>query len=226
MTPSALADLFTTAGTVSAAPPPTPASIVIGPLVGRQPHVEALRSTGVLLVTPDALGLQRHVLGLQRHLLDVGTQLAIPADPTRPSGQTDFAIAVKELRSRSGLTWQELADAIGVSRRAVHHWASGARVSAAHARLIQELAELVEEASAPTSVETRAQLLAPQTSGLSALAAFRAAARPRRSTPLSTLSVADVLTNEPLQEPPPPPRPQRRSRIAPRRIGPGRSATE
>jgi transcriptional regulator with XRE-family HTH domain len=166
------------------------------------------------------------VRGWQRHLLDVGTNLALLTEPISFSGPVDFATAVQDLRHRSGLTWQELADALGVSRRAVHHWATGGRVSAAHARLIEDLAALVDETTAPSPVVTRERLLAPRPSGPSLLAAFRAASSPRRSTPLSTLSVADVLTDEPLEEPPPTPRPRRRSSVAPRRLDSGRSTTE
>jgi transcriptional regulator with XRE-family HTH domain len=221
-----LSELFASVGTTSAPLPPAPARIVVGPLVGRRPGIdaaaliEAFHSTGVLLVTLD------DVRGWQRHVLDVGTYLALPAERVSLSDPVDFASAVQDLRHRSGLTWQELADALGVSRRTVHHWATGGRVSTAHARLIEDLAALVDETAAPSPVLTRERLLAPRRSGPSFLAAFRAASAPRRSTPLSTLSVADVLTDEPLEEPPPTPHPRRRSSMAPRRFGSRRSTTE
>ncbi|MYE02765.1 MAG: helix-turn-helix transcriptional regulator [Alphaproteobacteria bacterium] len=46
------------------------------------------------------------------------------------------AHALFEIRRLSGLTWQELADLFGVSRRTVHNWANGARPSAEHKRAI------------------------------------------------------------------------------------------
>jgi transcriptional regulator with XRE-family HTH domain len=217
-------ELFAPVGTTSAQLPPAPARTVVGPVLGRRARIDALieafHSTGVLMVTRDDVRVW------QRHLLDVGTQLALPTEPTIPSGQVDFATAVQNLRHRSGLTWQELADTLGVSRRAVHHWATGGRVSGAHARLIEDLAQLVADSAAPSPDVTRERLLAPRPSGRSLLAEFRAASSPRRSTPLSTLSVADVLTDEPLEEPPSTPRPRRRSSMAPRRLGPRRSTTE
>ncbi|MEM5709754.1 helix-turn-helix transcriptional regulator, partial [Elizabethkingia meningoseptica] len=42
------------------------------------------------------------------------------------------AAAVLEIRRLSGLTWEELADLFDVSRRSVHHWASGKPVNTEH----------------------------------------------------------------------------------------------
>ena len=47
--------------------------------------------------------------------------------------------AVLEIRRRSGLTWEELGDLFNVTRRSVHHWASGKPVSAMHERMIRRV---------------------------------------------------------------------------------------
>ena len=48
--------------------------------------------------------------------------------------------AVSELRRISGLTWEQLAGLFGVSRRAVHFWASGKPLNATnHQRLMRVL---------------------------------------------------------------------------------------
>ena len=211
-------DLFTNGGTAGAPLLPAPARVVIGPSFSRNALVDAFRSTGVLRLTVE------DVRDWQRHILDVGTQVAVPADLIPRPSPTNFSGAIWDLRRHSGLRWQELADSLGVSRRAVHHWAKGGHVSALHAQLIQDLAALVAQHEEAAPDATRARLLAPTQTGPAPLAAFRARSRPRRSVPLSTLSVADLLSDEPLQEPPPSRLPERRSRLAPRPLGPGRSS--
>jgi hypothetical protein len=210
--------LFTNGGTAGAPLLPAPARTVIGPSFSRDARVDAFRSTGVLRLTIE------DVRDWQRHILDVGTQVAVPADLIRRPSPTNFSGAIWDLRRHSGLRWQELADALSVSRRAVHHWAKGGHVSAVHAQLIQDLATLVAQYEETAPDATRARLLAPTQTGPAPLAAFRARSGPRRSVPLSTLSVADLLSDEPLEEPPPTQPPGRRSRLAPRPLGPGRSS--
>lgn len=50
---------------------------------------------------------------------------------------------IRDLHSRSGLTWTQLGSLFGVSRRAVHHWANGGRMNAANAELLAELSTRV-----------------------------------------------------------------------------------
>jgi transcriptional regulator with XRE-family HTH domain len=226
MTPAS--EFFGQAGTSSAALPAPPARHVLAPVVQRPVlsaaqqalFADAFGGTGVTVVT------REDVRGWQQHVLEAGTSLPVLAEPARAGSAADAAAAVRELRRRSGLTWQELADALGVSRRAVHLWVNGGGVSTWHIRMIDHLTGLVSELAADDPAVTRERLLAPQPSGFSLLAEFRESSRPRRRVPLSTLSVADLLTSEPLGEMPPMPPPARRSRLAPKRLGPGRSASE
>ncbi len=67
--------------------------------------------------------------------------------------------AVMEIRRRSGLTWEELSYLFSVSRRSVHHWASGKRVSARHDRMIRRTLETIRHLDRGEQRKTRALLL-------------------------------------------------------------------
>lgn len=76
---------------------------------------------------------------------------------------------VRWLHETSGLTWEQLGRVFGVSRRAVHLWATGARMNAANVEALFGLVDLVRAASGSTSDERRAWLLRPGSDGRSAL---------------------------------------------------------
>jgi hypothetical protein len=92
-----------------------------------------------------------------------------------PSEQLDFAPAqttaeaVLEIRRRSGLTWEELSDLFDVSRRSVHHWASGKVVSAKHERIIRQMLTAIRHLDRRNAAGTRAVLLTTDALGVSAL---------------------------------------------------------
>lgn len=97
-----------------------------------------------------------------------------------PAGQIDrvaaesTAEAVLEIRRRSGLTWEELSDLFDVSRRSVHHWASGKAVSARHDRAIRRILAAIRRLDQGNQADTRAQLLAVDAGmGVSALDLFK-----------------------------------------------------
>ena len=75
-----------------------------------------------------------------------------------------------EIRRRSGLTWQELAELFEVSRRSVHHWANGNPVSAGRERIIRRMLAAIRHLDRGSQVDTRALLLAvDQATGVSTL---------------------------------------------------------
>lgn len=78
-----------------------------------------------------------------------------------------------ETREASGLTWDQLARYFGVSRRAVHLWAAGGRMSAANEEL---LAHLVRAVDAVRGLEpaARRQALLRSESGLNIIDTERA----------------------------------------------------
>lgn len=52
------------------------------------------------------------------------------------------AVAIRDLKRRSALTWDELARLFGVSRKTVHNWDEGAKVSQAREQRLQEVAAI------------------------------------------------------------------------------------
>lgn len=75
-----------------------------------------------------------------------------------PERVTSSAEAVCALRRRAGLTWGEVATLFGVSRRSVHHWASGGPLSPAHEARLRVWHAAVEGLNAPSDA-VRAALL-------------------------------------------------------------------
>lgn len=65
---------------------------------------------------------------------------AADAAPTSPS----TAQLLTETHEESGLTWDQIARYFGVSRRAVHLWASGGRMSASNEELLAHLVQAVQ----------------------------------------------------------------------------------
>ena len=75
-----------------------------------------------------------------------------------------------EVRRRSGLTWQELAELFEVSRRSVHHWANGKPVSAGNDRTIRRMLAAIRHLDRGSQLDNRALLLAvDQATGASTL---------------------------------------------------------
>jgi DNA-binding XRE family transcriptional regulator len=81
---------------------------------------------------------------------------------------------VRALHDRSGLTWEEIADLLGVKRRSVHFWAKGQPISATNARHVNELWQLVVALDLGDPQATRGELLSPDERGHSPIHAFRA----------------------------------------------------
>lgn len=71
-----------------------------------------------------------------------------------------FARSVHSVRAKSGLTWDEIASLIGVSRRTLHNWANGARLSSANTVRWNKLAELIDRYDRGNANATRSSLLA------------------------------------------------------------------
>ena len=68
--------------------------------------------------------------------------------------------AISELRRMSGLTWEQLGQLFGVSRRSVHFWASGRPMNAVHERRLFEILDIVRQADHGDARRNRAALLA------------------------------------------------------------------
>jgi DNA-binding transcriptional regulator YiaG len=68
---------------------------------------------------------------------------------------------IRDLRQRSGLTWDQLGRLFGVSRRAVHLWASGGRLNAANQELLGHLLAIIDGLPGSTPEQKRTALLQP-----------------------------------------------------------------
>ena len=85
------------------------------------------------------------------------TTAGFVSEPTAPIQTTGEAIL--EIRRRSGLTWDELADLFAVSRRSVHHWANGNPPSARHEIHIRRTLAALCHVDEGSQMATRDRLL-------------------------------------------------------------------
>ena len=96
--------------------------------------------------------------------------------PTRDvvvaTGQMSTAKAVNEAHDDSGLTWEQLARVFGVSRRAVHMWATGGRMNATNAEILMRFVDYLDQMHGGPD-ERRTALLTIGRDGSSALDRFR-----------------------------------------------------
>lgn len=78
--------------------------------------------------------------------------------------------ALAELRSKTELTWGQLARALGVNRRSLHFWAQGERPSASNLERLMKLVEIVRGINDGDPTETTEILLEPHGGGPSMFA--------------------------------------------------------
>lgn len=79
----------------------------------------------------------------------------------------DTAKAIRNLKERSGFTWDELARLFGVSRRSLHHWANGGRLNQHHVQLLARFTAMINELPATDPAGNRSLLMSPSQAGLS-----------------------------------------------------------
>jgi transcriptional regulator with XRE-family HTH domain len=99
-------------------------------------------------------------------------QLAYRGGLIPPVEEMPTAKAINKAHEDSGLTWEQLARIFGVSRRAVHMWANGARMNATNAELLMRLIGFLGQMEGGPD-QRRATLLAIGDDGKSALDRFR-----------------------------------------------------
>jgi hypothetical protein len=102
-----------------------------------------------------------------------GTAETRRADFDSASVETNFAHLISWLHRASGLTWEQLGRTFGVSRRSLHHWASGGRMNAHNAENTAKLAALVRDLGLGSPDEVRAALLMSRNGGPSVIEEFR-----------------------------------------------------
>lgn len=78
--------------------------------------------------------------------------------PTKRREISKTATLVKDIHHTSGLTWEQFGRMMGVSRRAVHLWASGGRINARHLEDLTALRLILDRLQAESPVHRRLQL--------------------------------------------------------------------
>jgi transcriptional regulator with XRE-family HTH domain len=151
-------------------------------------------------------------IALTTRVAQASTLPAIPAQPAPPLDPSAVPGMLQQLRRLSGLSWGEIARAVGVSRRTIHNWLSGARVAGVHLTRLLELSRVVNLAATGSAEATRAALLLPNANGRSLVDDLALAARPARR-PLSSVSVGDLVTPVDETASVSPQHPQRRSSL-------------
>lgn len=75
------------------------------------------------------------------------------------------AKSIAELRRLTAFTWEQLARLFNVSRRSVHFWASGNKMTAANEEHLERVLATVRLVDRGSAAANRAALLAPQGDG-------------------------------------------------------------
>lgn len=144
-----------------------------------------------------------------------GTLPAVPApQPAAQLDQSAVPHVLQRLRRTSGLSWGEIASAVGVSRRTVHNWLAGTHVAAVHLTRLLEMSRVVDIVTTGSAEATRTALVRPNSTGRSILDEMALTARPARRRPLSSVSVGDLVTPVDEAASVSTQRPQRRSSLA------------
>jgi len=73
--------------------------------------------------------------------------------------------AIFELKRLSGLTWEELATLLSVTRRSLHLWANGTAINTVNEKRLRNVLVTIRELDRGTASENRALLLAPVRDG-------------------------------------------------------------
>ena len=80
-------------------------------------------------------------------------------------GHQSSSAAIMELRRLSGLTWDQLARLLDVTRRTLHFWASGKPLTPAHEERLHRLLATIRQLNRGSSTANRALLLGVHADG-------------------------------------------------------------
>ena len=116
------------------------------------------------------------VTAFVRNLDELSSSGSTPVAETtkaKPENTPHLARSVQQIREDSGLTWEQLSRLFGVSRRAVHNWANGGRMTARHVEVLTQLRYRINSLGPSTTAEVRNEILAPREDGHSLFATWR-----------------------------------------------------
>jgi DNA-binding transcriptional regulator YiaG len=74
-------------------------------------------------------------------------------------------VAIVQIRQLSGLTWEQLAELCGTSRRTLHLWASGRRMQPANEERLLRILGVLRQMDRGSSAENRTRLLVVRPDG-------------------------------------------------------------
>lgn len=100
----------------------------------------------------------------------------------------DSASAVRRLKERSGLSWQQLADAFGVSRRSLHFWVNGGNMAPSSEDRLRVLTQVVDGIRSARPAVVRHTLLTRGVDGRSPLEELVSGVTPRRVVPHKSIA--------------------------------------
>jgi DNA-binding transcriptional regulator YiaG len=98
-------------------------------------------------------------------LFGLKTKSRVATTPTLSDQGRSARETVHEVRRLSGLTWEQLARVVNVSRRAIHHWASGRAVSSAHEEHLARVLATIKLVDRGAARRNRELLLSSSESG-------------------------------------------------------------
>lgn len=150
----------TTTGTVLDEPPPTGRAGLIAGLV-LMGTASAILPTSAATIASDASW----------------TPIVVTTPYLGPVSRT-LATSLRELKTRSGLTWQQIALSIGVSRRSLHYWMNGGNIAPSHEARLAAVIRTVDAVDAGSPGATREALTLADTGGRSILSRLIAEAQP------------------------------------------------
>lgn len=116
--------------------------------------------------------------------------------PERPASHSG---AVRRLKDRCGLSWQQLADAFGVSRRSLHFWVNGGNLAPANVQRLEDLSGQLASLGGLPPAAIRAELLRPNAIGLSKFDSWISQVRPARIAPPNIVAEQFALLHDTIQ---------------------------
>ncbi len=92
-------------------------------------------------------------------------QVDAHVDATESQSVEPVGPAIAELRLTTGFTWEQLALLFGVSRRALHFWASGSPMNRVNEERLHRILGVIRHIDRGAAATNRAALLAPSEAG-------------------------------------------------------------
>jgi len=116
---------------------------------------------------------------------------------TKAADPPSASDALSELRRLSGLSWEQLARVLGVSRRALHFWASGKAMARSNEEHLQRVLAVVRSIDRGTTTATRSALLETNGDRNNAVDLLAAHDYQRATSVTSLLSTAVRMSRSP-----------------------------